>query len=120
MGLLLCLAKLNFGHIWFYMNIFFSRLIKWIEPLREYFSESDFLIICIHVFFLNQELLLLGCIASRWNCLIEHFMHVSYYSLAISEQYHELCNLVFGRSQSLNSTDETMISKVTVILKSLV
>nr|POE76456.1 hypothetical protein CFP56_56210 [Quercus suber] len=30
------------------------------------------------------ELLLLGCIASRWNCLIEHFMHVSYYSLAKS------------------------------------
>ncbi|XP_065624291.1 uncharacterized protein LOC111992210 [Quercus suber] len=65
------------------------------------------------------ELLLLGCIASRWNCLIEHFMHVSYYSLAISEQYLELCNLVFGRSQSLNSTDETMISKESSILEYL-
>ncbi|KAF3967417.1 hypothetical protein CMV_008584 [Castanea mollissima] len=65
------------------------------------------------------ELLLLGCIASRWNCLIEHFMHVSYYSLTISEQYHELCNLVFGRSQSLNSTDETMISKESSIIEYL-
>ncbi|XP_030935471.1 uncharacterized protein LOC115960658 isoform X1 [Quercus lobata] len=65
------------------------------------------------------ELLLLGCIASRWNCLIEHFMHVSYYSLAISEQYHELCSLVFGRSQSLNSTDEAMISKESSILEYL-
>lgn len=49
------------------------------------------------------ELLLLGCIASRWNCLIEHFTSVSYYSRTIPEQYNELCNLVLGRSQSLNS-----------------
>ena len=47
-------------------------------------------------------------------------MHVSYYSLTILEQYHELCNLVLGRSQtqSLNSTEETMNSKVYVIHKS--
>lgn len=67
------------------------------------------------------ELLLLGCIANRWNCLIEHFMHVSYYSLTILEQYHELCNLVLGRSQtqSLNSTEETMNSKESGILEYL-
>ncbi|XP_035550592.1 uncharacterized protein LOC109010736 [Juglans regia] len=65
------------------------------------------------------ELLLLGCIASRWNCLIEHFMSVSYFSLTISEQYHQVCRLVMGRSQTLNTREQTTNSKESGILEYL-
>ncbi|XP_039046202.1 uncharacterized protein LOC120186289 [Hibiscus syriacus] len=56
------------------------------------------------------ELLLLGSIASRWNCIIEHLMSVSYDSVTISKQYHVLANSVFEISQS-NQTEEIKISK---------
>ncbi|XP_022758504.1 uncharacterized protein LOC111305336 isoform X2 [Durio zibethinus] len=57
------------------------------------------------------ELLLLGCIASRWNCIIEHLMSVSYDSVTISKQYHVLANLVFGKSQSFHQKEGTIKSK---------
>ncbi|XVE77968.1 hypothetical protein DITRI_Ditri13aG0106900 [Diplodiscus trichospermus] len=62
------------------------------------------------------ELLLLGCIASRWNCVIEHLMSVSYDSVTISKQYHVLANLVFGTYQSLHQDEDIMKSKEGVIL----
>ncbi|KAE8660403.1 hypothetical protein F3Y22_tig00116951pilonHSYRG00044 [Hibiscus syriacus] len=46
------------------------------------------------------ELLLLGSIASRWNCIIEHLMSVSYDSVPISKQYHVLASSVFEISQT--------------------
>ncbi|TXG63883.1 hypothetical protein EZV62_010877 [Acer yangbiense] len=57
----------------------------------------------------THELLLLGCIANRWSCLIEHFMSVSYDSLTISKQYHELCK---GKSQCFDSKEEIVNLKV--------
>ncbi|XWS36480.1 hypothetical protein CRYUN_Cryun20dG0089100 [Craigia yunnanensis] len=57
------------------------------------------------------ELLLLGCIASRWNCIIEHLMSVSYDSVTISKQYHVLANLAFGQSQSFHQKEEIIKSK---------
>ncbi|KAJ6674374.1 FANCONI ANEMIA GROUP F PROTEIN FANCF [Salix viminalis] len=35
------------------------------------------------------ELLLLGCIASKWNCLIEYATSISYFSATISKLYYE-------------------------------
>ncbi|KAF3436096.1 hypothetical protein FNV43_RR23188 [Rhamnella rubrinervis] len=57
------------------------------------------------------ELLLLGCVSGRWTYLIEHLMSVSYNSVTISEQYHELCNLLSGRHQAFDSRAETISSK---------
>ncbi|XWS76204.1 hypothetical protein CRYUN_Cryun01aG0155500 [Craigia yunnanensis] len=56
------------------------------------------------------ELLLLGCISSRWNCVTEHLMSVSYDSVTISKQYHVLANSVFGISQSFHQTEEIIKS----------
>ncbi|KAA3458698.1 FANCF domain-containing protein [Gossypium australe] len=57
------------------------------------------------------ELLLLGSIASRWNCIIEHLMSASYDSVTISKQYHVLANLVFEISQSSHQIEEIKKSK---------
>lgn len=65
------------------------------------------------------ELLLLGCIASRWSFIIEYFMSVSYDSFTISKQYHEIGNLLPGRSQRLHSSGEQMDSKEGAILEYL-
>ncbi|XVF81040.1 hypothetical protein PTKIN_Ptkin15bG0124700 [Pterospermum kingtungense] len=62
------------------------------------------------------ELLLLGCIASRWNCVIEHLMSVSYDSVTISKQYHILANSIFGTSESFHQKEEKMKSKEGCIL----
>ncbi|GMN49055.1 hypothetical protein TIFTF001_018216 [Ficus carica] len=52
------------------------------------------------------ELLLLGCIASRWTNVIEHLMSVSYNSVTTSEQYHEVCKLLPGKSHTFESKEE--------------
>ncbi|PPD85034.1 hypothetical protein GOBAR_DD18023 [Gossypium barbadense] len=57
------------------------------------------------------ELLLLGSIASRWNCIIEHLMSASYDSVTISKQYHVLANSVFEISQSSHQIEEIKKSK---------
>ncbi|XP_044493557.1 uncharacterized protein LOC123216938 isoform X2 [Mangifera indica] len=62
------------------------------------------------------ELLLLGCIGSKWSCLIEYFMSVSYDSLPISKQYHELCKGI----RHLHSKEEMMNFKDTCILEYLI
>ncbi|KAJ4728314.1 Fanconi anemia group F protein (FANCF) [Melia azedarach] len=62
------------------------------------------------------ELLLLGCVASRWSNLIEHFMSISYNSLTISKQYHELCERV---THNFYSKEEMMNSKESCILEYL-
>uniref|UniRef100_A0A2P2IK78 Uncharacterized protein LOC8266480 isoform X2 n=1 Tax=Rhizophora mucronata TaxID=61149 RepID=A0A2P2IK78_RHIMU len=62
------------------------------------------------------ELLLLGCIASKWNRIIEHFMSVSYESSTISKLHHDVCNLLPGESQSFCSKEEPTNSKVFFML----
>ncbi|KAJ0112273.1 hypothetical protein Patl1_01711 [Pistacia atlantica] len=62
------------------------------------------------------ELLLLGCIGSKWSCLIEHFMSISYDSLTISKQYYELCQGI----QHFHSKEEMMNLKETCILEYLI
>ncbi|KAK8640221.1 hypothetical protein V6N13_007980 [Hibiscus sabdariffa] len=64
----------------------------------------------------KQELLLLGSIASRWNCIIEHLMSVSYDSVTVSKQYHVLANSAFEISQSSHQTEEIKKSKECCIL----
>ncbi|CAL5353589.1 unnamed protein product [Camellia sinensis] len=56
------------------------------------------------------EILSLGCIASRWSSLIEHFMSVSYDSLTMVKQFHEVCSLLSG-PQNLHSRMENKNSK---------
>ncbi|XP_052171426.1 uncharacterized protein LOC127787422 isoform X2 [Diospyros lotus] len=65
------------------------------------------------------EILLLGCVASKWSSLIEHFMLVSYDSISISRQYHEVCSFPLRRIQNLHSREEMMSPKVKSILKHL-
>ncbi|GLT41298.1 hypothetical protein SLA2020_153730 [Shorea laevis] len=65
------------------------------------------------------ELLLLGCIASRWNSLVEYLMSVSYDSLPVSNQYYLLCNFVFGRSLNFPQKEDSMNSKECGILDHL-
>ncbi|PSR89739.1 Macrolide export protein like [Actinidia chinensis var. chinensis] len=57
------------------------------------------------------EILLLGCIASRWSSLVEHFMSVSYDFLTTLKQYQEVCSLLPGRSQNLHSREGMVESK---------
>lgn len=71
------------------------------------FSESS-----ISLPLLKQELLLLGCITSRWTYLIEHLMSISYNSKTISEQYQEVFNLLPVRYQAFDSGEETVSLKV--------
>ncbi|XP_057480485.1 uncharacterized protein LOC130767594 isoform X2 [Actinidia eriantha] len=58
-----------------------------------------------------DEILLLGCIASRWSSLVEHFMSVSYDFLTTLKQYQEVCSLLPGRSQNLQSREGMVKSK---------
>ncbi|XP_016650387.1 PREDICTED: uncharacterized protein LOC103334571 [Prunus mume] len=65
------------------------------------------------------ELLLVGCIASRWTSLIEYMVSVCYDCKNISEQYHEVCNLLYGRSTAPLSKQEAVSSKESNILEYL-
>ncbi|XP_012085248.1 uncharacterized protein LOC105644489 isoform X2 [Jatropha curcas] len=62
------------------------------------------------------ELMLLGLIAAKWNCLIEYFMSISYDSFTISKLFHEVCNLLPGRSQDFHLKEGTIDSKENGIL----
>ncbi|KAJ6680798.1 FANCONI ANEMIA GROUP F PROTEIN FANCF [Salix purpurea] len=62
------------------------------------------------------ELLLLGCIASKWNCLIEYTTSISYLSATISKLYYEVCMLI-GRAQGFHSSERATNSKVLYILE---
>lgn len=65
------------------------------------------------------ELLLVGCITSRWTSLIEYMVSVCYDCKNISEQYHEVCNLLYGRSTAPISKQEAVSSKESNILEYL-
>ncbi|XP_071690184.1 uncharacterized protein [Rutidosis leptorrhynchoides] len=54
------------------------------------------------------ELLLVGCISSRWNRVIRHFMLNSHeYPLSISTLYEGVHNMILERFQNLNFMQET-------------
>ncbi|KAJ6973837.1 hypothetical protein NC653_033993 [Populus alba x Populus x berolinensis] len=65
------------------------------------------------------ELLLLGRIASQWNCLIEYATSVSYFSATISNLYYEVCSLLSGRAQGFHSSERAADSKESDILEYL-
>ncbi|KAG6735635.1 hypothetical protein POTOM_061724 [Populus tomentosa] len=68
---------------------------------------------------LRQELLLLGRIASQWNCLIEYATSVLYFSATISNLYYEVCSLLTGRAQGFHSSERAADSKESDILEYL-
>ncbi|KAJ7977184.1 Fanconi anemia group F protein (FANCF) [Quillaja saponaria] len=89
--------------------IFSAPKIQWVNVIeglnvREESSDAD----------ISEtiELLLLGSVAHRWNRLLEHLMSVSYYSLPISEQYHQVLNVLSGSCQSFHSKTEVMSSEI--------
>ncbi|KAL5712017.1 hypothetical protein ACHQM5_014229 [Ranunculus cassubicifolius] len=49
------------------------------------------------------EILLLGCVLSKWSSLIQHFVTVSHRFISILNQYQELQNLPQGKLQSLHT-----------------
>uniref|UniRef100_M4EFF8 Uncharacterized protein n=1 Tax=Brassica campestris TaxID=3711 RepID=M4EFF8_BRACM len=67
----------------------------------------------------EQELLLLGCVTSRWTHLIEGIMSVSYKTVTVSEQYEELCKLLLQKSKGLKQNEIALTSKVEEILEYL-
>ncbi|XP_010441939.1 PREDICTED: uncharacterized protein LOC104725040 [Camelina sativa] len=96
--------------------IFSAPKAQWAETLRRLrvSSENDDV-----VFIEKIELLLLGCVTSRWTYLIEGFMSASYKSVTVSEQYEELCKLLLQRSKSLKQNEIVLNSKVEEILEYL-
>ncbi|XP_015901166.2 uncharacterized protein LOC107434233 isoform X1 [Ziziphus jujuba] len=96
--------------------IFSAPKVQWIQVFERLnisteSSDDDF---CETV-----ELLLLGCITSRWTYLIEHLMSISYNSKTISEQYQEVFNLLPVRYQAFDSGEETVSLKEIDILEYL-
>nr|GMD20112.1 uncharacterized protein LOC109173736 [Ipomoea batatas] len=57
------------------------------------------------------ELLLLGCVASKWKNLIEHLMSSSYKPVTISKLCQEVLNLVVGGCKNLCCKDNITSSK---------
>ncbi|XP_010494400.1 PREDICTED: uncharacterized protein LOC104771558 [Camelina sativa] len=96
--------------------IFSAPKAQWAETLRRLrvSSEND-----DNVFIEKIELLLLGCVTSRWTNLIEGFMSASYKSVTVSEQYEELCKLLLQRSKSLKQNEIALDPKVEEILEYL-
>lgn len=57
------------------------------------------------------ELLLLGCVSSRWQSLVEYVMSISYDSIPISKHYHLLCSLVLGGNFNFYHRADNMNAK---------
>ncbi|KAG7536533.1 Fanconi anemia group F protein [Arabidopsis suecica] len=96
--------------------IFSAPKAQWVEVLRRLRgsdkNDDD-------IFIEKIELLLIGCVTSRWTHLIEGIMSVSYKSVTVSEQYEELCKLLLQRSKSLKQNEIALNSKVEEILEYL-
>ncbi|CAH2046529.1 unnamed protein product [Thlaspi arvense] len=93
--------------------IFSAPKAQWTEVLRRLAEKDD------DIFIEKIELLLLGCVTSRWAHLIEGFMSVSYKSVTVSEQYEELCKLLLQRSKTLKQNEIALDYKVEEILEYL-
>ncbi|CAN8247872.1 unnamed protein product [Cochlearia groenlandica] len=96
--------------------IFSAPKSQWVEVLRRLriTAEND----DDDIFIEKIELLLIGCLTSRWTHVIEGIMSVSYKSVTVSEQYEELCKLLLQRSKTLKET-AALDSKVEEILEYL-
>ncbi|OAO96088.1 hypothetical protein AXX17_AT5G42120 [Arabidopsis thaliana] len=96
--------------------IFSAPKAQWVEMLRRLRvsdkNDDD-------IFIEKIELLLLGCVTSRWTHLIEGIMSVSYKSVTVSEEYEELCKLLLQRSKCLKQNEIALNSKVEEILEYL-
>ncbi|CAH8358102.1 unnamed protein product [Eruca vesicaria subsp. sativa] len=96
--------------------IFSAPRDQWGEVLRRlHFSAEN----KEEIFVEKIEVLLLGCVTSRWTNLIEGIMSVSYKSVTLSEQYEELCKLLLQRSEGLKQNEIALNSKVEEILEYL-
>ncbi|XP_065874638.1 uncharacterized protein [Euphorbia lathyris] len=68
----------------------------------------------------TMEILLFGRVTSKWNCLIEYFMSISYDPFTVSKLYLEVCNLLSGRPLSFHSREDSTYAKESDILEYLV
>lgn len=93
--------------------IFSAPRDQWAEVLRRLHVSAENK---EDIFVEKIELLLLGCVTSRWTHLIEGIMSVSYKSVTLSEQYEELCKLLLQRPKGLNQNEIALNSKVEEIL----
>ncbi|CAN6971779.1 hypothetical protein IGI04_034836 [Brassica rapa subsp. trilocularis] len=96
--------------------IFSAPKGQWAEVLRRLHVSAENK---EDIFVEKIELLLLGCVTSRWTHLIEGIMSVSYKTLTVSEQYEELCKLLLQRSKGLKQNEIALTSKVEEILEYL-
>ncbi|CAF1731078.1 BnaC09g17810D [Brassica napus] len=96
--------------------IFSAPRAQWAEVLRRLHVSAENK---EDIFVEKIELLLLGCVTSRWTHLIEGIMSVSYKSVTVSEQYEELRNLLLQRSKGLKQNEIALTSKVEEILEHL-
>ncbi|KAF6144458.1 hypothetical protein GIB67_024685 [Kingdonia uniflora] len=94
--------------------IFSAPTAQWIQVFDhlKYSAEAQDLLEII-------ELFLLGCILRRWSHVVEIFMSVSYDLVPISKKYHELQNMLQGRSDLIHSKEEAVKIKENEILEYL-
>ncbi|KAF8045358.1 hypothetical protein N665_5107s0002, partial [Sinapis alba] len=88
--------------------IFSAPRAQWAQVLRRLHVSAENK---DDIFVEKIELLLLGCVTSRWTHLIEGIMSVSYKSVTVPEQYEELCNLLLQRSKGLKQNEIALNSK---------
>ncbi|ESQ44604.1 hypothetical protein EUTSA_v10003421mg [Eutrema salsugineum] len=96
--------------------IFSAPKAQWTEVLRRLRISTEK---GGDIFIEKIELLLLGCVTSRWTHLIEGITSVSYKSITLSEQYEELCKLLLQRSKSLRQNEIAFNTRVEEILEYL-
>ncbi|XP_022565562.2 uncharacterized protein LOC106417759 isoform X2 [Brassica napus] len=96
--------------------IFSAPRAQWAEVLRRLHVSAENK---EDIFVEKIELLLLGCVTSRWTHLIEGIMSVSYKTVTVSEQYEELCKLLLQKSKGLKQNEIALTSKVEEILEYL-
>lgn len=98
--------------------VFSSPKIQWLQ-IFERLNLNDLAGGSDNVLCETIELMLLGCITSRWTSVIEHLLSVSYDSRTILEQFHDVCDLHYGRSTTLKSKQEVINTQETDILECL-
>ncbi|XP_076942142.1 uncharacterized protein LOC143611924 [Bidens hawaiensis] len=88
--------------------IFSAPKVQWAQVFERLdVSEEDNANLCETI-----ELLLVGCISSRWNHIVQHFMSNSYEQpLSISTLYEGVHKLIIERFQNINSMQQNEHSK---------
>nr|GEY34861.1 macrolide export protein like [Tanacetum cinerariifolium] len=84
--------------------IFSAPKVQWVQV----FNRLDMSIEADSIFCETIEVLLVGCISSRWNNVIQHFMSNSQVQpLSISALYEGVHNLILKRFQNVDHMQET-------------